>query len=37
MTKVLLSHPTRPASHGHGRIVAWVRKNLFSSVLNSLL
>ncbi len=37
MTKVLLSHPPRPASHNSSRAMVWVRKNLFSSLSNSLL
>lgn len=37
MTKVLLSHPPRPASHNSNRAMVWVRKNLFSSWSNSLL
>ena len=37
MTKVLLSHPPRPASHNSSRAMVWVRKNLFSSWSNSLL
>lgn len=37
MTKVLLSHPPRPASHNSSRAMVWVRKNLFSSWGNSLL
>lgn len=37
MTKVLLSHPSRPASHNSSRAMVWVRKNLFSSWSNSLL
>lgn len=37
MTKVLLSHPPRPASHNTSRAMVWVRKNLFSSWSNSLL
>lgn len=37
MTKALLSHPMRPANNGAGRIILWVRKNLFSSWSNSLL
>lgn len=36
MTKVLLSHPPRPASHNSSRAMVWVRKNLFSSWSNSL-
>ncbi len=37
MTKVLLSQPSRPASHNSSRAMVWVRKNLFSSWSNSLL
>lgn len=37
MTKVLLSHPPRPASHNSNRAMVWVRKNLFSNWSNSLL
>ncbi|HBX06050.1 MAG TPA: amino acid ABC transporter permease, partial [Leclercia adecarboxylata] len=37
MTKAVLSHPVRPATTGNGRIIIWVRKNLFSSWSNSLL
>ena len=37
MTKVLLSHPPRLASHNSSRAMVWVRKNLFSSWSNSLL
>ena len=32
MTKVLLSHPPRPASHNSNRAMVWVRKNLFSGL-----
>ncbi|MGC0727527.1 amino acid ABC transporter permease, partial [Escherichia coli] len=31
MTKVLLSQPSRPASHISRRAMGWVRKHLFSS------
>lgn len=37
MTKVLLSHPPRPANHNPSRVIVWARKNLFSSWSNSLL
>lgn len=37
MTKALLSHPTRQNSNHAGRVILWVRKNLFSSWSNSLL
>ena len=37
MSKVLMSPTPRLASSGSGRMLVWVRKNLFSSWFNSLL
>ena len=37
MTKALLSHPIPPTPASSWRPLVWMRKNLFSSWLNSLL